>query len=390
MSSNTIPYTYENSSNPWLMDPKDLSDVIVIDDHKITAEYMWSLNIEERTKLLYKVYDYYVNRGFPCECLSSKYISNQFKKLCEYDTSKVMTSDGFVSNSGNLCLDVCRYYCRDKFYKARGDNDSRSIEDVFHNKDMFIKVLKNRMGWNTTKEDGTERPYLFAITDKQIINGIRNSGLGYGVSNFRPTIAKFIFERYLSDRKNPLIFDYSGGWGARALAAISLGYRYVATDPYTYNNINTLISDISDKCYNGFCYNSASENPVLYQSIEDKSVDMCFSCPPYFTLERYSWSDRQCYNKHNNFVDWIEEYWRSTVKNCKRFLKDDGYFGLVIKDFYEKYPLKDEMNRILEEEGFMLKDSYQYKTSTNHLSGKKKSGKVNKNSEWILIYELHK
>jgi hypothetical protein len=62
----------------------------------------------------------------------------------------------------------------------------------------------------------------------------------------------------------------------------------------------------------------------------------------------------------------------------------------VIKDCYEKYPLKDEMNRILEEEGFVLKDSYQYKTNKNHLSGKKKNGSVIKNNEWILIYELHK
>lgn len=390
MSNDTIPYTYENSTNPWLIDPLDTSDIITINGNKITAEYMWSLNANERTDLLYKVYDYYIARGFPCECLSVDYISNQFQKLCKYDTSKVMTSDGFISNSGNLCLDVCRYYCRDKFYKSRGDNNSRSIEDVFYDKEEFIKVLKNRMGWNTTKEDGTERPYLFGISDKQILNGIRNSGLGYGVSNFRPTIAKFIFERYLSDRKDPKIFDYSAGWGARALAAMSLGYSYIATDPYTYSNINNLISDLGKPTLNAFCYNSGSENSVLYQSIEDKSVDMCFSCPPYFTLERYSWSDRQCYNKYANFVDWIEEYWRGTVKNCKRFLKDDGYFGLVIKDCYEKYPLKDEMNRILEEEGFVLKDSYQYKTNKNHLSGKKKNGSVIKNNEWILIYELHK
>ena len=68
-------------------------------------------------------------------------------------------------------------------------------------------------------------------------------------------------------------------------------------------------------------------------------------------------------------------------------MKDDGYFGLVIKDFYDKYPLKDEMNRILEEEGFVLKDGYQYKTNKNHLSGKRKNGNRIKNNEYILIYE---
>lgn len=394
------PYTFENSTNPWLMDPKDLSDVITIDNQKITAEYMWSLNAAERTQLLYKVYDYYMQRGFPYESISDEYINNQFKKLVEYNASRVITDDGFISNSGNLCLDVCRHFSSNLFYKARGDKGTKSVEDIFYDKDEFIKVLKNRMGWNISKEDGTERPYMFAISDKQILNGIKNSGLGYGVSNFRPIIAKFIFEKYLSDKAFnngyekyiPRIFDYSAGWGARALAALSLGYQYLATDPLTNNNVNNLIKYIelnSDESNLSYCYNYGSEDKEhLEYVISNNSVDMCFSCPPYFTLERYSNDSKQCYNKNNNFKDWIEEYWRNTVQNCKRILKSDGYFGLVIKDFYEKYPLKDEMNRILKEEGFILKDNYQYKTNKNHLSGKKKSGNGIKNNEYILIYVL--
>lgn len=386
----TAPYTYENSSNPWLMDPKDLSDVITIDNQKITAEYMWSLNASQRIELLYKVYDYYMQNGFPGEFISSEYINNQFEKLIKYDASKVLTNDGFISNSGNLCLDVCRFYCKDLFYKAKGDKGSKSIEDIFYDKEEFIKVLKNRMGWNTSKEDGTERPYMFAISDRQIINGIKNSGLGYGVSNFRPTIAKFIFEKYLSDRERPRIFDYSSGWGARALAAMCLDYTYIGTDPLTSKCVNNLIKDIDlyeYKCGTYYCHNVGSEFD-LTTAIGLGNIDMCFSCPPYFTLERYSEDNSQCYNKNNNFEDWIEYYWRRTVKNCKGYLKDDGYFGLVIKDFYDKYPLKDEMNRVLEEEGFVLKDSYQYKTTKNHLSGKKKSGNGIKNNEYILIYVL--
>ena len=130
----TAPYTYENSSNSWLMDPKDITDVITIDNQKITAEYMSSLNASQRIELLYKVYDYYMQKGFPSEFISSDYINNQFEKLIKYDASKVLTDDGFISNSGNLCLDVCRFYCKDLFYKAKGDKGSKSVEDIFYDK----------------------------------------------------------------------------------------------------------------------------------------------------------------------------------------------------------------------------------------------------------------
>ena len=56
------PYTYENSSNPWIMDPKSKEgwdSLIKIDGQSISAEYMWSLNAEGREKLLKKVFDYY-------------------------------------------------------------------------------------------------------------------------------------------------------------------------------------------------------------------------------------------------------------------------------------------------------------------------------------------
>ena len=389
---NDKPYTYENSSNPWLMDPKGkktIDNIIIIDNQKITAEYQWRLNAKQREELLYKVFNYYRKNGFPYELLTKDYMELEFDKLCKYDVSNILTKDGYISNSGSLCLDVCRHFSFNLFYKARGDKKSKSMEDIFNDDEQFIKVLKNRMGWNITTEDGNERPYIFAISDKQILNGIKNSGLGYGVSNFRPTIAKFIFQKYLGNRVNPFIYDYSAGWGARAIAALSLGYSYIATDPLTSNCVNNLISFFSKDIEKNKCYNVGSEKS-LSDIIPNNTIDMCFSCPPYFTLERYSDDNEQCYNKNKNFNDWIDDYWRNTVKNCYKYLKKDGYFGLVIKDYYEKFPLKEEMNKILEEEGFILKDIYQYKTTRNHLSGKKKSGNVSKNNEYILIYGICK
>ena len=72
------PYTYENSENPWLMDTKDLSDIIEINGNKISAEFLWSLNKEEREKYLTLVFNYYRQHGFPYENISDAHIMNQF------------------------------------------------------------------------------------------------------------------------------------------------------------------------------------------------------------------------------------------------------------------------------------------------------------------------
>ena len=382
------PYTYENSENPWIMDPKDTKDILELNGQKITAEYLWSLNCEEREKCLYDVYNHYRSSGFPCEMISDGYIINQYTKLIKFKTCNVVNSEGYISNSGNLCLDVCRYFCNDKFYKAKGGPNSRSLEDIFYDDEFFIKVLKNRMGWNTSKEGGVERPYMFGICDAQIRNGIKNSGLGYGVSNFRPTIAKFMYERakellnYECDNIN--VFDYSAGWGARALAVLSLNYNYFATDPSTADNVNNLCRFIN-KDNDIYCLDLCSEDK-LFQSEEYKEkFDIIGSCPPYFDLEIYDdESDKQCTRLTYN--DWLYEYWEGSVKNFSYKIKNNGIFILVMKESNGKYELLKDMSEILNKYGFVEVDSFQYKTTTNHLSGKTKTGRVSKNNEFIKFY----
>lgn len=377
------------------MNTKDESNIIEIEGHKITASYLWTLNTQERIDCLYKVFKYYKNNGFPYEVLRHREIINQFNKLKKFDSNNVINKEGFVSNSGSLCLDVCRHFCKDYFWNASSEK-MMSIYDVFNNEGKFIKVLKNRMGWNISKEDDIARPYMFSISDNMIRTGIRNSGLGYGVSNFRPTIAKYFYEKYLKDIEHPTILDYSAGWGARALAAASLNIDYIGIDPLTYNCVNDIFTflrqyNLIDSSYKGYCINSGSEDTnKLDNYIQENSVDLAFSCPPYFNLEVYSNDDTQSYNEFDEFSMWIEFYWKPTVKNCIKYLKNDGKFVLIIKDFYKNLPLKEEMNRICEEEGLVLLEQFQYKTSTNHLSGKKKSGRTTKNTEHILSYYIKK
>ena len=392
-----IPYTYENSSNPWLMGSKDSKTkdkrILTINGNKITSEYMWSLNAEERNKLLKDVFEYYRKEGFPTETYDDKFLIDSFKKLEKADQYKVIDANGYVSNFGQLCLPVCRHFCADKFWKASSESMS-SIEDVFYNDDLFIKVLKNRMGWNVTTEGGEVRPYMFTLSNSMIRCGIRNSGYGYGVSNFRPIIAKYIYNKYLAGEISPTVYDFSAGWGARCLAAMSLRYNYIGVDPLTSDNINDMIKfykDSKELNISGsyICYNVCSQDEVLYELLPD-NIDLAFSCPPYFNLEVYSKDATQSYNQYSNYNDWLEYYWRPTIKICHNKLKDNGKLVFIIKDKYGKLDLKEGMEKIIFEEGFEFIESLQYKTSVNHLSNKVNTGRNIKNNEYILTYaKLH-
>lgn len=393
------PWTYENSSNPWIMDRNDtegyLDSLVSIDGHKLTAAYLWTLNSDERRDVLEKVFNYYREKGFPYEEVSEQDIIQSFHDLVEFDVSSVINDEGYISNSGSLCLNVCRFFNNNYFWKAKGDSKSFSIEDVFYDDQKFKKVLRNRMGWNTSKEDGTIRPYLFGISDVIIRQGIRNSGLGYGVSNFRPTIAKLNYTQVaeILEKKKLSIYDYSAGWGARALAAASLGYDYVAVDPLTADNINTMIEFLNQHCksdltsetgFNGKCYKTGAEDGFVKSF---SPVDLVYSCPPYFTLERYSEDETQSYNETKNYKDWINLWWRSVVKNSDKILNPGGVFGLVIKDKYLKFDLMNDMCNVIEDFKYKLIKDQQYKTSKSHLTNKKNSKVTTKTSEHVLFFQ---
>ena len=365
-------------------------ELFVIDGNKLTSEYIWSLNQEQREDLINKIIKKIRVDGFPYKQLlkhvydDEQYINKQLQKLKKADPESVM-KNGYLSNSGILCLDVCRYMCQDLFWKTRGDDGTISIEDVFNDDILIKKVLKNRMGWNLTTERGHEEPYIFDMSPEMIIQGIRSSKIGYGVSNFRPMIAKFIYSRYLNEGDK--VFDYSCGWGARMLAAWSLGLDYSGADPLVVDDLKKF-----DQEYLGgksMLFKTGSENSDPYNRIleEKGKVDMCMSCPPYFTLEKYSNDNSQCYNKLANYEDWLEEYWKPTVSNCNSILKDNGYFVLIIKDYYKKFALKDDMSKIITDNNMELIETFQYKTQKDHLSSKRKSGVMSKNSEYVLVFK---
>ena len=394
------PCTYEDYENPFLMDHKDDSNVIEWNGNKLTASYLWTLDKEKRKECLNYVFKYYRDKGFPNENISDYEFAKEYQKLVSFKTDKVIfdKEERILSNSGNVGISICRSICSDMFYAGKSGERGKSVMEVFNDDEQFIKVLKNRMGWNLTKEDGGKlRPYMFPISDKQIRTGIINSGLGDPMSNFRPSIAKWMYEHAISlleynTEDNVHIIDYSAGWGARALGALSLdassldyNISYTGFDPHTYSKVNDIIKKIG-KGYNSVCYGEGSDSEY-FKNMTCKA-DVIGSCPPYFNQEKYSDDITQCYNMHKDYNEWLNEYWRKTILNCDDKLKLQGIFILVIKESYDKYDLmKDMTDVIYKNTEWTLVEDWRYKTSRNHLTGKAKNGKVVKTNEHVLFFK---
>ena len=116
--------------------------------------------------------------------MSSEDAEREIVKLFEAcPDSALDAADGSLKNTSRLCLDICRDFCRDSFYATR-TNGTPSVLDVYRDKKLLERVLKNRLGWYTTTEplkleDGTivkgEHPYLFDISHKMVVQGCHSS-----------------------------------------------------------------------------------------------------------------------------------------------------------------------------------------------------------------------
>jgi len=85
--------------------------------------------------------------------------------------------------------------------------------------------------------------------------------------------------------------------------------------------------------------------------------DTVFFCPPYYQLELYEGSD-QSTTRYTNYNEWLEKYWKSTIKLCYNCLKEGGELCYIISGYVNpshKYmDLDTDMNNIIINNKFKL------------------------------------
>ena len=281
-----------------------------------------------------------------------------------------------IEKGGTKNTNITNYYVRDLMDKTLNKNNRWCIEDVLNCKELLSYF------WYRTKLN--EKVFLPNEKPRRKLDTAFRIGgrtIASRPSNFPIKIVDKILEKY---NTNNYWYDFSCGWGARLIGALKNKVNYFGTDPNYLlteklkqmtkdykqtNNIDRGIIDI--RC-------QGSE--VFIPEWENK-IGLAFSSPPYFDLEDYKIGN-QSWKKGVSYKQWLENYLNPTVKNIYKYLKNDGYFCINIKNI-DGYDLIQDLLNICKNNNFKFIDTLELEQC------KKYSNKVknNKNGGFIDINE---
>ena len=212
--------------------------------------------------------------------------------------------------------------------KGRGSN---SLKDRFFNDDKLRRAIRICFEFR----DGNNLVYPTAM--RRALELVT----GENVTNFKAQNAKAIVE-HLCPVLWGNIYDYSAGYGGRLLGITSsnMRYNYIGIDPNTetikyLNYLNNCIQEAVG--IKGEIVQSVSEE---YQP---NNIDLAFSSPPYFNLEKYSDEETQCMVRYRTLDEWFSGYAEPTIKNIYKSLNKDGIFATNIAD-YKTYGQKEPIH----------------------------------------------
>lgn len=152
---------------------------------------------------------------------------------------------------------------------------------------------------------------------------------GSWILNFQPRVAAAIYEAYAGVASGAVVYDSSAGWGGRLLGALlaqNVG-RYIGCEPSTktYVGLEALRRFVlsekpatMDKQLE--LHNVGSE---IFE-LASETVDVAFTSPPYFCLERYADEPTQSHIKFPSFPAWRDGFLQPTLAHTFNALKKGG------------------------------------------------------------------
>lgn len=204
--------------------------------------------------------------GFPFPRLSEPKLKESWRKLCGIPIQKSKTS-----TTGN---DILRHFHQSIYAYRSGDTPS--LLEAWKDDEILRKIIRNRILYSGVQTINGKP----AISPNTVVLGLNQAKVAAKISLFRPSLARYLTQKYLSDKE--IIFDAFNGFLGRALGVGSLGKKYRGGD------INeTTIKEVSEGCgFLGVDYQGIL-NDAWNCGIEDKFEKVDYSkcgmltCSPY-------------------------------------------------------------------------------------------------------------
>lgn len=321
---------------------------------------------EEAEQYVEKVFSHYRQAGFPYFPTDNEFRMKEVNSLMNYDIHRCIDEENKIIRQSMHGLSLCWSY--HPYHYEIQCNKMKTVREVFEDDVHFRNVIRKRMKMGDNISDNGIRKMLKIYTGTQC------------VSNFRPTAAAAIYERF--SKEGDTVLDMSSGFGGRALGAFRAGRKYIGFDPSTkaYNGVKEMcnfLSTIKPFEFQLFC--RGSEESFIEVGIQPESIDLCFTSPPYFDCEKYSQEETQSFIKFPSKKVWVSGFLGSTFKNCFEVLKQDKLLLINIQNVKSFPNLVEETKKVALENGFADIGEWGL-----HLSGLKNGGYK---TEPILIFQ---
>ena len=322
----------------------------MFDGDDVTVPVQVNINEEQ----VNDVYDR-LCKTFPHYPTDHKWRSKEFNKLVTFDRSKMFKPEGKMVGQSGHGLSLAWSYMP-HFWNIKCGYMKTPIS-VWESEEKLKKGIRKMLDGSfwSVKE-------YHKMTASDIRSILRRFAGTQSVSNFRPTAAATIYDKFL-EKASPLFggdagvtWDMSCGYGGRLLGSIVADVNYIGTDPCTetFEGLKNIRDDWAGLNRTIELHKLGSEE----FRPDRNSVDLCFTSPPYYDWEKYSDEDTQSYKKYPTREEWIEGFLRQTIENCHYGLKKDGHMILNVANTQRIKNFESETIRLGIESGFKLKDTW--------------------------------
>lgn len=289
-----------------------------------------------------EIFNHYKTNGFPYFNIEQEERQRIFDKLVNFNSSSLLKEDNILSQN-MLGLNLASHYMP-HIWEIKSGSFMTPME-VFKDDNKFRAAIKKRVKLGDNISDAGIRKILSMYSGS------------HKVSNFRPTIAKYIYDNYSGAGR---VLDFSSGFGGRLLGALSSNKvkSYWGCEPSskTHYQLWKILKDFNKP--NFFIEYSPFEDTNL-----SNDYDLVFSSPPYFDTEKYSNELTQSYLKYPTKEQWKNGFLRVLIEKSYKYLKSGGYFIINIANVRTYNDLEQDTLNLAKDIGFILKKTYKMQLS---------------------------
>jgi hypothetical protein len=285
-----------------------------------------------------------------------------FKKYSEDEL--IADVENFRHGSGNLTK-VLNHFFEEAMFESCGKKTTISPMQALDNDKLMEKVITYING----------KPKFFTGTEIQNVKSFMRNSASWvrKVANFPVKEARNIYNRYNENGVSLNCLDTSMGFGSRFSACIFSGHNYYGIDPST--NLHTCFMKYADFItrngliegkFNLFCDGSEIFIPEL-----EGLIDVSFTSPPYFNLEKYSDDGGESTKNYNDYQLWVDKFVVPTAQNTYKYLKSGGYAMINIKNINKKESCFDDFFKAFLDAGFKFVEIFDMKVQSKKQYGMK-------------------